>query len=139
MIYEDFQSYCSDKLISKLDDWFRVLLNGNTYDDYVLFERMPAVRFMGVDETGLELKEELKIFSIIGTIALAFVINGVFIIIGGIVISLSILVSLSSGKRLKEVLDIKKDFQKYKLFVEKHKIFLINYIISIQKKPCHLE
>ena len=60
MIYEDFQSYCSDKLISKLDDWFRVLLNGNTYDDYVLFERMPAVRFMGVDETGLELKEELK-------------------------------------------------------------------------------
>ena len=72
-----------------------------------------------------KLKEELKIFSIIGIIALggSIVINGGFIIIGGIVVSLSILVSLSSGKKLKEVLDIKEDFQKYKLFVEKEEAF----------------
>ena len=59
-IYHDFINYANDNLISKLDNYFSPLFNGKNYDEYVLFKTMPTVKFMGVDEAGLTIKEELK-------------------------------------------------------------------------------
>lgn len=59
-IYDNFSSYCTDYLINKLDDYFKPLFNGQDYDDFVLFKTMSSVRFVGVSEEGIKLKEELK-------------------------------------------------------------------------------
>ena len=59
-IYQLFISYADSKLVSKLDEWFKILFNGNSYNDYVLFNSYPTVRFTGVDPLGEILKEELK-------------------------------------------------------------------------------
>lgn len=59
-IYEEFTSYCSDGLIKKIDEYFSGLFSAEEYDEYVLFMGKSSVRFTGVDENGLELKEELK-------------------------------------------------------------------------------
>lgn len=57
---EQFQSYISSNLSSKLDAWFQPLLQGNTYEDYVLFCSMPTVKFLGVEEEGKKLRDQLK-------------------------------------------------------------------------------
>lgn len=59
-IYNKFLSYCTDKLIAKLDAWFSPLFNGNDYNDYILFKKMDPVKFIGVSEEGLSLKEQIK-------------------------------------------------------------------------------
>ena len=71
------------------------------------------------------LKDEIIIFSVLGLsgLAAAIVFNGVFAVIGGFVVALSLVVAGNSAKSLKEVVDIKNDFQKYKLFVEKEELF----------------
>ena len=58
--YLEFISYCTDSLSNKLDNYFKPLFNGHGYDDFVLFKTMPSVRFVGVSEEGIKLKEELK-------------------------------------------------------------------------------
>ena len=59
-IYTDFLSYINDNLASKLDTWFKLLFNGNKYSDYLLFKNYPSVRFVGVDEAGIETRDILK-------------------------------------------------------------------------------
>ena len=59
-IYNDLLSYCNDNLINKLDNWLKGLFDGKDYDDFILFKTMPSVKFIGVDEAGLELKSEFK-------------------------------------------------------------------------------
>ena len=59
-IYEEFTSYISDDLISKLDLYFKNLFNGNSYEEYVLFTSQSSPRFTKVDESGLDIKEKLK-------------------------------------------------------------------------------
>ena len=59
-IYNELLSYCNDNLTNKLDNWLKVLFDGNDYDDYILFKTMPSVKFIGLDEAGLELKNEFK-------------------------------------------------------------------------------
>ena len=59
-LYNDFLSYCTDKLISKLDTWFNPLFNSSTYNEFILFKTIPSVKFIGVEEQGLSLKEEIK-------------------------------------------------------------------------------
>lgn len=59
-IYEEFTSYCNDGLIKKIDEYFSGLFSAQEYDEYVLFMNKSSVRFTGVDENGLKLKEELK-------------------------------------------------------------------------------
>ena len=58
--YHKFLSFADSKLVSKLDEWFKLLFNGNEYKDYVLFNSYPPVAFRGVREGGEILKNELK-------------------------------------------------------------------------------
>ena len=55
-----FQDYISFNLSNKLNDWFKPLFNGNSYDDYVLFLGMDNVRFTGVSEDGKKIKDSIK-------------------------------------------------------------------------------
>ena len=59
-LYDSFTSYCSDSLISKLDIWFKPLFENNNYDGYTIFKNITPVRFIGVEETGLNLKNDIK-------------------------------------------------------------------------------
>jgi len=59
-LYNDFSTYITDNLKTKLDDYFKYLFDGNSYTDYVLFNSVNPPRFVGVDENGLKIKEELK-------------------------------------------------------------------------------
>ena len=59
-IYNDFSVYITDNLKYKLDDYFKYLFDGKCYLDYVLFKNLKAPRFVGVDELGIPLKDELK-------------------------------------------------------------------------------
>lgn len=59
-IYKNFMDYIDDKTINKLDDYFKCLFNGNSYDDFVLFKKLPMVRIISVKEGGEEYKKELK-------------------------------------------------------------------------------
>ena len=59
-IYDRFKGYITFNLSTKLDDWFKILFNGNSYDDFVLFNSMDTVRFTGVDPNGKELKDLIK-------------------------------------------------------------------------------
>lgn len=60
IIYDNFINYATDNLISKLDSWFKPLFTGKTYEEYLLFNTIPTVRFAGVSEEGIKKKEELK-------------------------------------------------------------------------------
>jgi len=60
-IYNKFQGYITFNLSNKLNDWFKILFNGKSYDEYVLFTSVDNVRFTGVEEEGKKLKDELKI------------------------------------------------------------------------------
>lgn len=60
IIYENLVNYIDDKLITKIDDYISPLVNGENYNDYVLFNTKSAVRFTKMDETGLKYKEEFK-------------------------------------------------------------------------------
>jgi len=57
---DKFQSYITFNLSTKIDEWFKILFNGNSYDEYVLFNSVPSVRFVGVDEGGKKIKDEIK-------------------------------------------------------------------------------
>ena len=59
-LYDEFTSYANDSLLSKLDNYYKPLFSGSTYNDYVLFKTMPSVRFTGVSEEGLTVKDNLK-------------------------------------------------------------------------------
>ena len=59
-IYEGFTSYITDSLCNKLDNYFKPLFQGDKYSDYVTFLSMNTVRFTGVSEEGLDVKELLK-------------------------------------------------------------------------------
>ena len=59
-IYNEFIDYINDDLINKLDEYFKPLNNGSSYNDYVLFVSKEKPRFTKVDEAGLKLKEELN-------------------------------------------------------------------------------
>ncbi len=59
-VYNDFSSYITDKLKDKLDIYFSSLIDGVTYQDYYKFIQQTTPRFVGVDENGLLLKEDLK-------------------------------------------------------------------------------
>lgn len=55
-----FQGYITFNLSNKLNEWFKPLFSGSTYDEYLLFKSMPAVRFTGVSEDGKDVKEAIK-------------------------------------------------------------------------------
>ena len=57
---DKFQSYITFNLSTKIDDWLKILFTGNNYDEYVLFNSVPSVRFVGVDENGKKIKEDIK-------------------------------------------------------------------------------
>jgi len=57
---DKFQSYITFNLSTKIDEWLKILFNGNSYDEYVLFNSVPSVRFVGVDEGGKKIKDEIK-------------------------------------------------------------------------------
>ena len=59
-IYNRFQSFITFNLSVKLDEYLKPLFSGKTYDDYVLFNTMASVRFVGVDEGGKKLRDEFK-------------------------------------------------------------------------------
>ena len=59
-IYQEFISYCNDSLVKKLDEYFSGLFNASIYSEYVTFMSKTAVRFVGVEEEGKDLKDELK-------------------------------------------------------------------------------
>ena len=59
-IYNNFINYASDSLINKIDEWLKPLFSGNNYLEYSLIKTSKDVRFVGVDEGGISLKEELK-------------------------------------------------------------------------------
>ena len=59
-IYNRFQSFITFNLSVKLDEYLKPLFSGKTYDDYVLFNTMASVRFVGVDEGGKKIRDELK-------------------------------------------------------------------------------
>ena len=60
-LVDRFQSFISSKLSLKLDEYFKPLFTGVEYNQYVLFNSMPSVRFTGVDEGGKALKDEIKL------------------------------------------------------------------------------
>ncbi len=59
-IYDELVSYIDDKLINKIDEYIRPLVNGNSYDEFVLFTKMSSVRFSKMDEVGIKYKELFK-------------------------------------------------------------------------------
>ena len=59
-IYQEFTGYISSNLVNKFDNYFECLFKGVNYEDYHLFKSMSSVKFIGVDEAGLELKDKLK-------------------------------------------------------------------------------
>lgn len=59
-IYNDFSSYITDNLKNKLDEYFNCLFEGTNYMDFIPFKQATSPRFIGVDELGISLKEELK-------------------------------------------------------------------------------
>jgi len=59
-LYSQFNSYITSNLKNKLDEYFSVLEDCSSYDNYVLFKKLTIPRFIGVDELGIELKNELK-------------------------------------------------------------------------------
>ncbi|MGN1357805.1 MAG: UvrD-helicase domain-containing protein [Bacilli bacterium] len=59
-IYQEFTGYISSNLVNKLDNYFECLFKGVNYEDYHLFISMSSVKFIGVDEAGLDLKDKLK-------------------------------------------------------------------------------
>ena len=59
-IYNNFVNYCPDKLIKKLDEWFNPLFKSNNYNENVLFKTIPSVKFIGVSESGLGIKNSIK-------------------------------------------------------------------------------
>ena len=58
--YREFMSYIDDALIDKLDNYFKPLFQGKTYDEYLLFMTMGTIRYTGVSEDGKELRDKLK-------------------------------------------------------------------------------
>lgn len=58
-LYSELCNYASDSLISKMDSYFKPLFSGNSYSDYLLFKHN-TIRFIGVDEAGISIKDELK-------------------------------------------------------------------------------
>lgn len=58
--YQEFMSYIDDALIDKLDNYFKPLFQGKTYDEYLLFMTMGTIRYTGVSEDGKELRDKLK-------------------------------------------------------------------------------
>lgn len=62
-IYDKFKGYITFNLDTKIYDSLKVLFNGNSYEDYVIFNSIPQIRYTGVDKEskdGILLKEELK-------------------------------------------------------------------------------
>ena len=55
-----FQSYITFNLSTKLNEWFKPLFTGITYDDYALFLSMDSVRFSGVSDDGKEIRDLIK-------------------------------------------------------------------------------
>lgn len=58
--YQEFMDYIDDTLIDKLDNYFRPLFQGKTYDEYLPFKTMSTIRYTGVNEEGKELRDKLK-------------------------------------------------------------------------------
>lgn len=59
-IYEDFIYYINDNLKDKLDVYLKVLFENKDYSSLHEFINIKGIRFVGVNEEGLTLKEELK-------------------------------------------------------------------------------
>ena len=59
-LYNKFQSFITFNLSNKLFEWFKVLFNGKSYDDYVLFNTIDNVKFLGVDEGGKQIRDDIK-------------------------------------------------------------------------------
>lgn len=58
--YQEFMDYIDDTLIDKLDNYFRPLFHGKTYDEYLPFKTMSTIRYTGVNDEGKELRDKLK-------------------------------------------------------------------------------
>ena len=58
--YTNFSYYITDNLNNKLLDYFEPLFEGETYEDFVLFKTKTSVKFIGVDEEGKKIKDEIK-------------------------------------------------------------------------------
>ena len=59
-IYNNLIYYCNDKLAKKITEWLNILFINKEYNNLVLFNTIPTVRFTGLNEEGIPLKEELK-------------------------------------------------------------------------------
>ena len=59
-LYNEIQSHVTFNLSNKLYEWFKCLFNGNSYDDFVLFNSFDNVRFNGVSDDGKEIRDKIK-------------------------------------------------------------------------------
>lgn len=59
-LFNRFQGFITSKLCDNLYNYFRVLFTGKSYDDYVLFMHMDSVKFIGVDEGGKKIRDDIK-------------------------------------------------------------------------------
>ena len=58
--YKDLLSFINDSTTNKLDKYLSPLFTGNKYDEFVLFNTMPAVKITLTEETGKDIKDEFK-------------------------------------------------------------------------------
>ena len=59
-IYQELIYYCNESLTKKINAWLEPLFKYNNYDDLVLFNTIPTIKFIGFNVEGLELKEKFK-------------------------------------------------------------------------------
>ena len=59
-LYEKLQDFITPKLKDTLDSHFKVLFEGKSYDDYVMFANTSSVRYTQVDEDGKKLRDLVK-------------------------------------------------------------------------------
>ena len=58
--YKELLSFINDSTTNKLDKYLSPLFTGNKYDEFVLFNTMPAVKITLTEETGKDIKDEFK-------------------------------------------------------------------------------
>lgn len=59
-LYEKLQDFITPKLKDTLDSHFKVLFEGKSYDDYVMFANTSSVRYTQVSEDGKKLRDLVK-------------------------------------------------------------------------------
>ena len=61
VLYDELKYYLDEKMIIKCDTWISPLINGNCYDEYLLFVTKEVPRFPKLLAEGIKLKERFKV------------------------------------------------------------------------------